>query len=384
LAIIAEGSDRRIAMPTIDRDGVSIYYEVHGHGPALLLSHGYGATCRMWDGQVAAFAEGWRVILWDMRGHGQSAAPAQAALYSQALSVGDMAAVLDACGEAAAIVGGLSLGGVMSLAFNVAHPERVQALVLCDTGPGFRNPEARHQWNERALARARELEEKGMAAFRGGGETRLGTHRSPLGLANAARGMLTQHTSDLIDSLPDIAVPTLVLVGSEDKNFLAAADYMAGKIADAQKAVIDGAGHAANLDRPEAFNRALGEFLAGLPDAAAADREALVALNRDYINSVQHGDVQRFEEILAADFLCSNPDGSLVDCAGFLAQTARPVTIAGLIAEDVKVRLLGDVAIIHARTSYATAGGEQRHGRYTDVWARRGGAWLCVSAHVTR
>jgi ketosteroid isomerase-like protein len=117
---------------------------------------------------------------------------------------------------------------------------------------------------------------------------------------------------------------------------------------------------------------------------ARSDLDVLAALNRDYINSVQHGDVRRFDEILADDFLCSNPDGSLVDKKQFLAQTARPVTIGGLTAEDVKVRLLGDVAIIHARTSYTTADGEQRHGRYTDVWARRDGKWLAVSAHVTR
>ncbi len=110
----------------------------------------------------------------------------------------------------------------------------------------------------------------------------------------------------------------------------------------------------------------------------------MTALNRDYIASVQDGDVRRFGEILAEDFLCSNPDGSLVDKAQFLAQTARPVTISGLVAEDVRVRVLGDVAIIHARTSYATANGERRNGRYTDVWARRGGTWLAVSAHVTR
>ena len=91
-----------------------------------------------------------------------------------------------------------------------------------------------------------------------------------------------------------------------------------------------------------------------------------------------------FDEILAEDFLCSNPDGSLVDKKQFLAQTARPVTISGLTAEDVKVRIIGDVAIIHARTGYTTADGEQRNGRYTDVWARRDGKWLAVSAHATR
>jgi len=115
-----------------------------------------------------------------------------------------------------------------------------------------------------------------------------------------------------------------------------------------------------------------------------SDLDALTALNSDYIHSVQHGDVRRFDEILAADFLCSNPDGSLVDKNQFLAQTVRPVTISGLSIHGVRVRILGDVAIIHARTSYTTADGEQRNGRYTDVWARRDGKWLAVSAHVTR
>jgi ketosteroid isomerase-like protein len=156
---------------------------------------------------------------------------------------------------------------------------------------------------------------------------------------------------------------------------------MAGKIPAARKVVIPGAGHAANIDEPDAFNRAVGAFLDGLN---RDDVDALTALNRDYIRSVQAGDVRRFDEILAADFFCSNPDGSLVDKTAFLEQTARPVTISGLTAEDVKIRILGDVAIIHARTSYRTAEGEQRRGRYTDVWARRNGKWLAVSAHVTR
>jgi ketosteroid isomerase-like protein len=118
--------------------------------------------------------------------------------------------------------------------------------------------------------------------------------------------------------------------------------------------------------------------------ATQSDLDALTALNRDYIHSVQHRDVQRFDEILAEDFVCSNPDGSLVDKKQFLAQTARPVTISGLTAEDVTVRIIGDVAIIHARTRYITADGERRNGRYTNVWARRDGKWLAVSAHVTR
>jgi ketosteroid isomerase-like protein len=114
------------------------------------------------------------------------------------------------------------------------------------------------------------------------------------------------------------------------------------------------------------------------------DIDELTALNRDYVASVQNGDVRRFDEILAQDFYCSNPDKSLVDRAGFLKQTALPVTIKNLIAEDVKIRVLGDFAIIHARTSYLTADGQQAYGRYTDCWAKQNGKWLAVSAHVAR
>jgi ketosteroid isomerase-like protein len=114
------------------------------------------------------------------------------------------------------------------------------------------------------------------------------------------------------------------------------------------------------------------------------DLDELTRLNRDYINSVQTSDVTRFDEILAPDFYCSNPDKSLVDRAGFLKQTAIPVTIRNLEAHDVNIRLMGDFAIIHARTSYTTADGNAASGRYTDCWARRDGRWLAVSAHVSR
>lgn len=116
----------------------------------------------------------------------------------------------------------------------------------------------------------------------------------------------------------------------------------------------------------------------------ANDVEVLTKLNDDYIQSVQHSNVKRFEEILAEDFLCSNPDGTLIDRKAFLQQTAKPVTIRQLAAHDVNVRLMGDFAIIHARTSYTTADGAQSGGRYTDVWERKNGRWLAVSAHVTR
>jgi ketosteroid isomerase-like protein len=119
-------------------------------------------------------------------------------------------------------------------------------------------------------------------------------------------------------------------------------------------------------------------------DAHAADLHKLRQLNDDYISSVQTSDVHRFDEILADDFFNSNPDGSLVDRAGFLAQIGRPATISNLKADDVRIRVIGDVAIIHARTTYTMPDGRAASGRYTDIWARRQGQWLCVAAHVTR
>lgn len=251
-------------MPTLNRDGVKIHYEVHGEGPAILLSHGYSATCRMWDGQIEAFKNRHRVIVWDMRGHGQSDYPDDQNLYSEALTVGDMKAILDACGVDRAIIGGLSLGGYMTMAFHLAHPERCRALMLFDTGPGYKKNEAREEWNSMAIARAERLEKEGLAALGPSDEVRMAQHRSADGLARAARGMLTQVDSRVINSLETIGVPTLVLVGAEDKNFLNAIDYIAKKIPGSTKVVIPEAGHAANLHQPEKFNEAMEQFISRL------------------------------------------------------------------------------------------------------------------------
>jgi ketosteroid isomerase-like protein len=117
---------------------------------------------------------------------------------------------------------------------------------------------------------------------------------------------------------------------------------------------------------------------------STADLDMLSELNQDYIASVQNSDVSRFEELLAPEFYCSNPDGTLLDRAAFLHQVGRGVTITGLTASDVKLRLYGDVAIIHGATSYRSANGQEGRGRYTDVWVRSAGQWRAVSAHVTR
>src|SRR5205807_2581828 len=88
----------RTRMPKLNRDGVSIYYEVHGSGPVLLLTHGYSATVQMWKGQIEALSKKHTLVTWDMRGHGQSDYPSDQSAYSEEATVADMAAILDKVG----------------------------------------------------------------------------------------------------------------------------------------------------------------------------------------------------------------------------------------------------------------------------------------------
>ena len=253
-------------MPKLDRNGIKIHYEVHGSGPTLLLTHGYSSTSAMWNGQIDALSRHHRLVLWDMRGHGQSDYPDDPAAYSEAHTVADIAALLDEVGAKSAIIGGLSLGGYMSLAFYRAHPERVRALLIVDTGPGFKKDDAREAWNKRSHETATRFEREGLAVLQSSSPERSSvSHRNASGLALAARGMLTQRDARVIESLPSIKVPALVIVGADDAPFLAASDYMAAKIPGAKKTIIPAAGHAANIDQPQAFLDAVLPFLESLP-----------------------------------------------------------------------------------------------------------------------
>ena len=234
-------------MPYLDRDGVRIYYQLSGPPDVtvpLLLTHGFSASSAMWQPNIAALSAARPVITWDLRGHGSTDATDDPARYSAEACVADMAALLDACGMARAVAGGLSLGGFLSLEFYLAHPDRVAGLVLVDTGPGYRRDEARQQWNDRAMAMAERYERD-----------------SAPGLARAARGILTQRDARVIDALPTITIPALVLVGADDKDYLGAADYMAAKLPNAAHAVIKDAGHASNVDQPDLFSQQVLAFL---------------------------------------------------------------------------------------------------------------------------
>jgi pimeloyl-ACP methyl ester carboxylesterase len=226
-------------MPQLARnDGVRIEYAVRGAGDRtpVLLTHGYGESGRMWDQNVPALARERVLISWDLRGHGGSDAPEDPAAYGHDACLGDMEALLEAAGAERAVLCGQSLGGFLSLLFNLDHPERVAGLVLVDSGPGFRDDEARERWNADARKR-------------------------PDG---PVRELLVQHDSAVLDSLGEVSAPSLVVVGSKDELFLPAAVVMARRIPGARKLVLEGAGHMANVDAPNEFNAAVNDFLEDL------------------------------------------------------------------------------------------------------------------------
>jgi len=253
-------------MPEIDRGGVRITYDIvgDGPGPALLLTHGFSASAHMFRANLPAFAAHNTVITWDVRGHGRSDSPDDVAQYSPQLAVGDMAAILDAAGVERAVIGGHSLGGYLSLRFHLQHRDRTAGLVLIDTGPGYRQDAARAGWNEMAERSAVSFERRGLDALGGSAEVSGDVHRDASGLIHAARGILTQFDGQVIESLPGIAVPTLVIVGEDDTAFLDGSRYMAAKIPGAELAVIPNAGHAPNISDPAGFERVMTAFLAGV------------------------------------------------------------------------------------------------------------------------
>lgn len=246
-----------------------IHHEVTGSGPVVLMTHGFGASSHMFAATVADLATDHTAVVWDMRGHGRSESPADAAAYSVAASLTDMLTILDVVGAERAVLVGHSLGGYLSLELAIAHPHRTAALVLVDTGPGYRSDRSRDEWNEMAERYARDLDERGLDGLLGSDELIAGVHRGPAGLALSARGVLRQTDSHVLEALPSIAAPTLVVVGERDTAFLAGSRYMADKIPGAALAVIDGAGHAPPVSHPDAFNAVVRTFLGGLSDVGA-------------------------------------------------------------------------------------------------------------------
>jgi len=255
-------------MPKVRVNGIELYYEIHGQGYPVVFLHGFAGTVNMWQPQVPVLSRGYQFLIYDARGHGQSESPPSLEQYSADIVVEDLFQLLGTLGIEKAVVGGLSMGGYESLRFYLHHPQTVAALILIDTGPGYRNPARREEWNRQQEERASLLETQGIEAFTVDAPSYtprdLMLRQNPVGLAHMARKVVAQHDSRVIENLSEIKVPTLVLVGEKDTPFLQAAEYMSKVIPGARYMVIPQAGHAANQDNVEVFNRAVLDFLGKL------------------------------------------------------------------------------------------------------------------------
>jgi len=275
-------------MPEIEgAGGTRLYVEAHGDGIPVVLSCAFCTTHENFRAQVDPLvAHGARVVLWDYRGHGRSEAPENDAAYAPEIVVEDLHRVVEWGAPGRQVVlGGLSLGGMISLHHYFAHPERVQALVLIDSGPGFKNPDAQAKWAAQVDRTAFFLESRGLEAFVDGkaGATTIGRHPE-LPAAQAARAAIVAQdplalgrfgknvsavAPGVIDDLQHIDVPTLIVVGEEDDPYMRAAEVMTGKIPGACRVDLPGAGHICNIEKAEAFNDVLIRFLSQLEGETA-------------------------------------------------------------------------------------------------------------------
>jgi pimeloyl-ACP methyl ester carboxylesterase len=266
-------------MPLVQLENIRLYYEAHGVGPALVLAHGHACGVRSWDPQLRGLSDQYRVIVYDARGHGLSQAPLETSAYSQQHMVDDLCGLMDHLGLATAALGGLSMGGNVVLNFAIAHPERVSALILADTGAGSDHTA---RMLTRSLEGADVLESGGIEAYvdwamshpafarfasTGPEEERfirscLMTNRAH-GIALSTRGVQAKRPSIYVlePQLRKLEMPVLLIVGEHDDACLPVHAFMGRTIPEAGHHVLPGAGHLTNLEAPEAFNRLVAEFL---------------------------------------------------------------------------------------------------------------------------
>jgi pimeloyl-ACP methyl ester carboxylesterase len=254
--------DNRDGTKTLARllaDGTGVHVEEHGQGSPILLTHGFGSTCRMWDEQIEELTDRHRLIVWDLPGHGLSAPPTRRTTPDNVVT--RMSLILDTAGASKAVLIGLGVGGQLTLRFWRAYPERVRAMVLIGTLPGLRSVAARELWNAQVTRLAEAVEQSGLEALGGGMEVDPVQQHDPVALANTARLLLTQSDEGALPFLDRIDVPVLILVGGNDRPNRGAADHMARVIPGARLVVVPRAEHAANLHRPRPVNEAIRAFL---------------------------------------------------------------------------------------------------------------------------
>ena len=274
-------------MPHAHVNGVSLYYEDAGLGRPLVLAHGFSATARMWEGQVAAFRDRYRVITYDARGQGRSEVPADPAAYSQPTMVEDLRQLIAHLHLDRPVVCGLSMGGNVALNMALAHPEVVAGVGVCGTGAGSEDPGA---WAVMIQGWIDLLEGPGIEAFaemyladpiladyadRSPGARKLLwnaiTSNTARGLALGLRGVVGRRPTvySLRDRLAGLAMPATIVVGDRDHWCTQVSAFLAATIPGAELVEITDSGHMSNLEQPEQFDRALSGLLDRAGSSAA-------------------------------------------------------------------------------------------------------------------
>jgi pimeloyl-ACP methyl ester carboxylesterase len=266
-------------MPTAPVAGVNLYYEEAGQGAPLVFVHEFAGDAESWRLQVRFLSRRYRTIAFNARGYPPSDVPESLAAYSQQQAADDVKGVLDHLGIRQAHVCGLSMGGYATLHFGLCYPERARSLVVAGAGYGS-DDAARHRADCEVVARR--LETEGMEATaelysRGPMRVQF-MEKDPVGwrefrdrlAGGSARGhaltlrgvqMARPSVYDLGDRMARLEVPTLIVTGDEDEPCLEPAISMKRAIPSAGLVVIPKSGHTINLEEPEAFNRAVLDFL---------------------------------------------------------------------------------------------------------------------------
>ncbi len=277
-------------------NGIRLNYQVSGDGTPLVLAHGYGATLEMWAEQAEAFSRRYRLVVYDTRGHGATEAPRDWASYSVDDYVEDQRQLMDHLGIDSAYVGGLSMGGMIALEFALSYPQRVKALLLCDTSANNRQMEGlqadgapggvagavrRFVFRDvvpAAFALARYMPLERLLRLRDAPEgaksyVRNLRRNSALGLRGAWHALMER--PDSADRLDEILVPTLIIVGERDA-LLAPSRLMQQRIRGCRFVLIRESGHGTANIRPEAFTKAVLEFLEDVEAGRPVEGEAVL------------------------------------------------------------------------------------------------------------
>jgi 3-oxoadipate enol-lactonase len=254
-------------MPLARINGIELYYEVHGEGPALVLAHGGGGSHLSWWQNVPVLARRFRCVTFDHRGFGASRELAEGP--GPNAFVEDLRQLLDHLGIQRAALAGQSMGGWTVLGFAAAYPDRVSALMLCDTHGGMDDPEV-----IRELAKLRDLTKGSLANVLTRAYAADFPTRDPVRhfLYQQISGLNTHVPANLIPELlklktrfqpiVDWRIPTTLLVGAEDALIPpSVVEVMAHRIPQAHFIKVAGAGHSVYFEKPDDFNRMLTDFL---------------------------------------------------------------------------------------------------------------------------